>query len=154
MALLLLLVLVITMLWKEPRWRFDAILLAFVVFIPAATYLRHAYTPFVQAKNWEDRYERRITRWVHENLPGERVMPSGTNRLWYDAWYDNAQPDGGSDQGTSNQLVPAARYQIGQDDRGDYSVLWLQALGASAVIVPDRTSPDFYHDYSNPRSSG
>jgi hypothetical protein len=119
--------------------------------LPAFTYLHHAYSPFIPAKNWEDRYERRITKWAHENLPNERVMPSGTIRLWYDAWYDNIQVDGGADQGLLNQLVPAARYQIDQNDRGDLSVLWLQALGASAVIVPDTTSAEWYHDYKYPK---
>jgi hypothetical protein len=150
MALLVLLVLLITTLWKVPRLRFVVAALTFIMFLPALTYLQHAYAPFVRAKHWQDQYEHRVTKWVHENLPGERVMPSGSNRFWYDAWYDNAQPDGGSDQGLLNQLVPAARYQLRNNDRGDLSVLWLQALGASAVIVPDRTSPEPYHDYSSP----
>jgi hypothetical protein len=124
--------------------------LGVVMFLPAVTYLRHAYSPFVRAANWEDQYERRITKWVYENLPGERVMASGTIRFWYDAWFDNAQPLGGSDQGILNQFLPAAGYQIYQNPNADVVVLWLQALGTSAVIVPDATSLEHYHDYPKP----
>ncbi len=151
MALILLIVAIVTGLWNIPKLRIEAVVLAALLFAPAALYLRHAWSPFVQADNWENVYERRITDWVHENLPGERVMPSGTVRFWYDAWFDNAEPDGGSDQGMLNQNLPAARYQLTANDRGDASVLWLQALGSSAVIVPDKTSYERYHDYSTPQ---
>ena len=151
MALLLLLVLLITTLWKVPRLRIEAVVLTICMFLPAARYIRHAYSPFPRAVNWENQYERRITKWVYENLPGERVMPSGSVRFWYDAWYDNAQSQGGSDQGMLNQGLPTSSYQIQHHERGDVSVLWLQALGTSAVIVPDLTSLESYHDYQQPQ---
>ena len=150
MALLLLVAVAIDALWASGWLRMEAVALAVLLFLPGVKYLRHAYTPFVSAHNWQDQYERRITKWVHENLPGERVMASGSNRFWFDAWFDNAEPDGGSDQGMINQVLPAASFQIQANARGDVSVLWLQALGTSAVIVPDRTSLEAYHDYSTP----
>jgi hypothetical protein len=150
LALLLLMVFLITALWKVPRLRMEAVVLTVFMFLPAPKYLKHAYTPFARARNWEDQYERRITKWVYENLPGERVMPSGSNRFWYDAWFDNSQPQGGSDQGMLNQGLPASSFQILHHDSGEMSVLWLQALGTSAVIVPDPTSPERYHDYQFP----
>ncbi len=150
MALLLLLVLLITTFWRARTLRIEAVVLTIFMFVPAPTYLRHAYTIFVGDNNWEDQYQRRITKWVHENLPGERVMPSGTIRFWFDAWFDIAQPDGGSQQGLLNQWLPVSSFQIFHHDRGDISVLWLQALGTSAVIVPDSTSLEYYHDYQKP----
>ncbi len=150
LVLLLLLVLVIHALWSTRRLRMEAVALGIVMFLPAVKYLRHAYSPFPRAANWEDQYERRITRWVYENLPGERVMPSGTIRFWYDAWFDNAEPVGGSDQGILNQLLPSFSYQIAENPDRDVCVLWLRALGTSAVIVPDKTSYEWYHDYAKP----
>ena len=85
MALLLLMALLITSLWKVRRLRIEAVVLTIFLFLPAARYLKHAYTPFPRAANWEDQYERRITGWVNENLPGERVMPSGSIRFWFNA---------------------------------------------------------------------
>jgi len=150
MALLLLFVLILNGLWIGHKYRLEAVVLTAILFLPAVTYLRHAWTPFPRAANWQQQYELRITKWVHDNLPGERVMPSGTNRFWFDAWYDNAQPVGGSDQGMLNQVLPAASYQIYQNPHPEVTVMWMQALGTSAVIVPDKTSLEWYHDYPNP----
>jgi hypothetical protein len=150
LALLLSLVLLITTLWAEHSTRIEAVVLAIGVFMPAFIYIQHAWSPFTEAVDWEDRYERSITEWVHENLPGERVLPSGTIRFWFDAWFDNAQPVGGSDQGILNQVTPIAGYQAVHNENGGISVLWLQAMGTSAVIVPDKASFETYHDYSKP----
>ena len=81
---------------------------------------------------------------------GSSVLPSGTVRFWYDAWFDLAQQDGGSAQGTENREIPFANYQITAGDRGETAILWMQALGTGAVIVPDRTSPEPYGDYKSP----
>ena len=112
--------------------------------------MRHAYFPFPEAGPLENRYEYQITKWVHDHLPGERVLSSGTVRFWFDAWFNNAQADGGSSQGMLNQNVPVAVWQILQGDRGDLGVLWLQAMGTDAVIVPGKASLDGYHDNRAP----
>jgi hypothetical protein len=49
-----------------------------------------------------------------------------------------------------NQGLQTSSFQILHHDRGDISVLWLEALGTSAVIVPDTTSLERYHDYQHP----
>jgi hypothetical protein len=95
-------------------------------------------------------YEYQTAKWVHDHLPGERVLPSGSIRFWFDAWFDNEQPDGGSMQGMLNQIIPVATFQIEHGSRPDLAILWLQALGTSALIVPGKTSPEAYHDYSSP----
>jgi hypothetical protein len=150
MALLLVMAVLITALWKVRRLRPEAVILTIVMFLPAVRYMKHIYSPFPRAANWENQYERRITGWVYQNLPGERVMPSGTNRFWYDAWFDNAQPNGGSDQGMLNQGLPISSFQVLHHENGEMSVLWLKALGTSAVIVPDLTALEPYHDYQYP----
>jgi hypothetical protein len=95
-------------------------------------------------------YEYRTAKWVHDHLPGERVLPSGSIRFWFDAWSDNPQPDGGSMQGMLNQIIPVATFQVEHGSHADLAILWLQALGTSAVVVPSKTSPEAYHDYSSP----
>jgi hypothetical protein len=137
-------------LWRRPRLRVAAILVPLIAVYPAARYLRHAWFPFPQATHVENQYELLVSKWVHDHLPGQRVLPSGTVRFWFDAWFDLAQPGGGSDQGTLNANIPVAQYQISAGDRGDTAILWMQALGTDAVIVPDRTSPEPYQDYKHP----
>jgi hypothetical protein len=137
-------------LWKRPRLRFGIAVVTLIAFAPAVRYLRHVWSPFPKAGPIESVYEYQTAKWVHDHLPGERVLPSGSIRFWFDAWSDNPQPDGGSMQGILNQIIPVATWQIERGDRADLAILWLKALGTSAVVVPDKTSPEAYHDYSSP----
>jgi hypothetical protein len=150
LALILLFVEVMRAFWKYPKGRILAAILTLVAFYPAVEYLDHVWSPFPKAKPLDEVYEFRTARWVHEHLPGERVLPAGSIRFWFDAWYDNAQPDGGSAQGMLNQVIPDASWQITRGDQAGPAVLWLQALGTDAVIVPDTTSLEPYHDYTYP----
>jgi hypothetical protein len=136
--------------WKKRAFRAFAVILAVLPLYPAADYLWHLKSPFSRATHVDDQYEYLVTRWVHENLPGQRVLPSGSLRFWYDAWFDNAQPDGGSQQGLENEHIPDATWQITQGDNAALATLWLQALGTDAVIIPDRTALDQYRDYVKP----
>lgn len=150
LALLLVFFEAVRAIGKRPNLRLLAAGACVLAFWPAVRYVRHAYFPFPKVESLENRYEYLITKWVHEHLPGERVMPSGTVRFWFNAWFDNAQPDGGSAQGMLNQMLPMEEYQLTAGDRGDIALLWMEALGADAVIVPDKTSVEFYHDYRKP----
>ena len=150
LALILLLVEVTRRLWRRKQWRIAVAVALVVAFAPARHYLRHAWSPFPKAGDFHAQYEYRIAQWVHEHLPGERVFPTGSVRFWFDAWFDNAQPDGGSVQGMENQIIPAATWQILYESRADLALLWLQALGTDAVIAVDRSSREHYHDYRQP----
>ncbi len=136
--------------WKRPRLRTGVAVVTLIAFTPAVRYLTHAWSPFPKSRPVENVFEYQTAKWVHDYLPGERVLPSGSIRFWFDAWSDNAQPDGGSMQGMLNQIIPIAIFQIQQGPRADLAILWLQALGTSAVVVPSKSSPEAYHDYSSP----
>jgi hypothetical protein len=49
-----------------------------------------------------------------------------------------------------DQILPVAMWQIMHGNQAGSAVLWLQALGTGAVVVPDKTSPEAYHDYTEP----
>jgi hypothetical protein len=150
----------VSALWRWPQLRDRAIVFPLTSVLPAVVlaasaysaiaYVRHAYFPFPKAAHIDDQYEFLVGKWMHDHLPGQRALPSGTVRFWYDAWFDDAQADGGSMQGMLNPVLPAATYQNTAGDRGQTAILWMQALGTDAVIVPDRTSPEPYHDYQTP----
>ena len=150
LALILAFVETMRVMWNRPKLRVAVALVTVLAFYPAAGYLRHAWTPFPVSEPLQQRYEFRLAQWVAAHLPGERVLPSGSVRFWFDAWSDNAQPDGGSSQGMLNQNLPNASWQIIHEDQPGPAVLWMQALGTDAVIVPDKTSVEAYHDYTEP----
>jgi hypothetical protein len=138
------------LIWKHPPLRLPLVLVVVIAFSPAWRYLKHAWSPFPKAQPLENVYEYKTAQWVSEHLAGERVMPSGSVRFWFDVWSDNAQPDGGSSQGMLNQIIPLASWQIIRGSRPDLAILWLRALGTDAMVVPDKTSPEPYHDYEVP----
>jgi hypothetical protein len=150
LALILVFVEGVRMAWKHPRWHMAVAVMVVVAFVPAIRYLRHVWSPFPKAAPLSRTYEYQITEWVHEHLPGQRVLPAGTVRFWFDAWSDNEQPDGGSMQGMLNQNLPGAFWNIEHGSQAESGVLWLRALGADAVIVPGANSPEHYHDYQQP----
>ena len=141
--------------WRHPRWQSKAarsalLLLAILAFAPAIRYVRHAWAPFPKSAPVENVYEYKTTQWVHDHLPGQRVLPTGSVRFWFDAWADNAQPDGGSEQGMLNQRIPDATFQITYGTRGDIAALWLQALGTDAVVVDDKHFPQCLSRFRHP----
>jgi hypothetical protein len=138
------------LLWTRPQLKIACAVLVAAAFLPSLRYLRHAWSPFPKSPPLENVYEYKTAEWVHDHLPGERVLPSGSVRFWFDAWSDNAQTTGGSDQGMLNQIIPTATWQITQGDRPKLAELWLQALGTGALIVPGKTSLEPYHDYPKP----
>jgi len=132
------------------RWRAATVLVAAAAMLLSVTYLRHAWTPFPKSGSIESQYPFQMSKWVHDNLPGQRVMPTGELRFWFDAWWDNAQSDGGSMQGMLNQIIPAANWQIMVGDKPGPAISWLQALGTDAIVVVNANSREHYHDYKYP----
>ncbi len=142
-------------LWKlrvrNGYWpRIAAVALTILFFLPARAYLKEVYSPFWPSGPLQDQYEYGVTKWVGENLRGVRVFAVGTIRFWYDAWFDNEQPDGGSLQGMLNQNLVLAYWQVTADPNPDLAKWWLQALGTDAVIAPSLKSPEHYHDMQQP----
>ena len=136
--------------WSRPRLRLLVVVLLSAACYPAANYVQNRRLPFPGARAIQTRSEFQVTKWMADHLPGARALPSGSIRYWYDAWYDDEEAYGGSNQGMLNQILPAANWQITQGDHADLAIAWLQALGVDAVIVPDKTSEEVFHDYSHP----
>lgn len=130
--------------WNRPRWRVASALVVALAFAPSVKYLRHAWSPFPRSSPLESQYPYQITRWLHDHIPGERILPSGVVRFWFNAWNDNVQADGGSMQGMENQILPVATWQILAGERPDLAIAWLQALGTGAVVVPGPASLEHY----------
>lgn len=128
----------------RPRWRIGVAVVVLVAFFPAKKYLKQPWKPFPKETNVEKAYPRQIARWAEANLTGARVLPAGEVRFWFNTWANIAQTDGGSQQGMLNQLLPTAFWQILTGEGQEPAVLWLQALGTDAVIVPDGKSRDSY----------
>jgi hypothetical protein len=137
--------------WKRPMLRSGiVVLLCVLCYNPVTQYVRHAWWIFPRAGPLQEHCEFDIPKWIHDNLPAARALPSGSIRFWYDTWNNNSQAHGGSDQGMLNQIIMTANWEIVQGTDPAIAIAWLQALGVDAIIVPDKTSQERYHDYAHP----
>jgi hypothetical protein len=135
-----------------PAWlpRAIAVILVVAALSQSRFYVRHAWRPFVRDVYFDRRIEYRIPDWMARNMPGSRALATGSVRFWYNAWHDLPQIGGGSEQGLLNGIVMPAQWQLTGGDDPELSILWLQCLGADAIIVHDRRSEELYHDYLFP----
>jgi hypothetical protein len=98
--------------------------------------------------------EYRSAKWMEANLPGQRVMMGGSMAYWLDTFTDQPQVVGPYST-AMNWMEQVATYTLYTDknagDRGaEFSLLWLQALGAQAVAVPGPQSPDAWKGFVHP----
>jgi hypothetical protein len=153
MALIFLAALGLAWLGRQPRVP-KAIVVVLVVLcfgLGARRYLRDSRALFLNGGDHRDRIEYRLTDWIARNIPGTRVMATGSVRFWFNAWYDIPQLGGGSEQGVLNQNVVPAQWQIMLGENPQLGVLWMQALATGAVAVHDKQSQEFYKDFPNPK---
>jgi hypothetical protein len=139
--------------WAGARgrwWRVAAVVLALAALIPAKGYVRRCWRLLPKPGDPDQRIERTITNWMHDNLPGVRTMATGSVRFWYNAWHDLPQLGGGSEQGLMNLNSSYAYGHVAAHETAEVPIAWLQATGTEAVIVHDATSKELYHDYVKP----
>jgi hypothetical protein len=137
--------------WRIRLLRIPALFLIGGLLAPAWIYLQLPYKYFAGSGPLRDQYVRQVANWAENNLPGERVLPAGMVRFWWDAWADNPQADGGSKQGRLNRELPDAVWQVIEEKSPVLAPLWLQAMGASAVVVSEPGSREYYRDYKSPQ---
>jgi hypothetical protein len=135
-------------LWNRDRLWLRAVVAAFVVasLATAYPYVRRHRAIFVRDDEPQKRIEYQISEWVHKNLPGQRVLATGSVRFWIDAWHDIPHLGGGSEQGLINQSSNLAHVRVMIDPDGPRSVQWLQAFGVDAAILHGPKSREIYHD--------
>ena len=138
--------------WKQPgsALRWTAGIVALLAFATAGGYVRHAWHMFPLWPDYQDRIEYQISEWVSKNMPDARTMPSGSVRIWYDAWHDLAQVGGGSDQGMVNGLTDQAQWEIKLAPKPEASILWMQCLGVDSTYVSDKNSEEMFKDTAYP----
>ncbi len=133
---------------KGPAWLPRAVVCLIVAAScwPIPYYLQHAYLPFPEDHDWRDRVEYKTTKWIHENLPGQRVLATGSIRFWYDAWFDLPQLDGGSQQGVLNLNIVNSQPRMMWGTDMELNRLWLKALATDVAVIPEQNSKEIYHD--------
>jgi hypothetical protein len=110
----------------------------------------------LQPGDVSERIEYRTAKWIDQNLPGDRVMVSGSDGLWFSLFSNNPQLSSGHDPSTPSVMQRIAVYTIysGQNAGaadGAISTQWLKTFGAQAIVVPGPKSQEMYHPIADPR---
>ncbi len=158
MAMILFAAEVLRRVWNRPypslnsqrASRAVVILMVLGIFWPERHFIHHAWETMPKEPDYQQRVEYRMSDWIASHLPNSRTFVMGSTRFWWDAWHDNAEVGGGSDQGLMNPNTQAGNWEIILGPDPELGVRWLQSLGADAIVVSDSHSQDAYHDYRLP----
>ncbi len=151
LVIILLIVTVCAWLWKRGLLGRAAVLgLAFYTVILCKGWVRRSHTYYEADPNPQARIEYRMQGWVAKNLGDTRIFVTGSVRFWFNVWRDHPQVGGGSEQGVLNMSSVYSYYATATNAPVEHAIAWLQAVGAGAVMVHDKTSEEIYHDYEQP----
>lgn len=99
----------------------------------------------------EQTMQYQIASWMEDHLPGQRVFVAGSIRFWLNVFSDTPHIGGGFDQGITNLQVPHLIYGVqSQVADGKRAAAWLNAFGATAVVVSSDESSEPYRDFADP----
>lgn len=134
---------------RHGQWlpRALAVLLFVAALVPAKGYIRRAWNYFPEDRQPQNRIEYRMTDWIAQHLPGERILATGSLRFWFNTWHHIPQLGGGSEQGMLNDLVIEPYYQATFGEDPELTKVWMQAFGVGAIAVHEKSSTEVYHDY-------
>ncbi len=105
------------------------VLVALSAFWSVRNFIRHPWAVYQREPDYQSRVEYRVSAWVAANLPGARTLVTGSTRFWWDAWFNNVEVGGGSDQGLINPNPGIAMWENVAGVEPDLAVRWLRGVG-------------------------
>lgn len=128
------------------------VLVVLAALYPVKGWLRNSWEHIPAPARPEERVEYKLTQWIHDNVPGQRVLATGSLRFWYNAWFDLPQTGGGSEQGTLNLIPLGGYYAAVWPVPARDAIAWLQAVGTDAFVIHDKNSQEIYKDFREPHA--
>lgn len=136
--------------WPDANRRALTAALAVALFIPAGAYLVKPWHHLQRTSEYKHRLEYQLAEWIHIHRPGMRSQVTGTVRFWWNAWFNEAQIGGGSEQGLTNPVIMPMFWKLVVGDNPEHDKLWLQAFGVDNMVVNDKTSALPWCDFEHP----
>jgi hypothetical protein len=96
--------------------------------------------------------EYKTAKWIDGNLPGWRVQAPGSIWPLLNVFGNNPQFEGGSFPTEPSKFHLRVESEIGSNrTKLDLNVLWFQAYGVDALVVPGKKSPEYWqpHDWAD-----
>ena len=131
-------------------------LLCLALVFPLRASRRYARDVLIRPIDITTTTEWKLAQWLNHEWTGGRVMMTGSVAYWLTAFSDVPQKNGGTEQGVVAYAARLAEYGIyygapyASGHNGEFSVLWLKALGTQAVGVSGPASGEQYHPFLDP----
>ena len=138
----------------SPRWLKPVLLVVAIAAIAVQIRnYRAGARADIQAVDPATRSEYASAQWLDTHLHGQRVYATGSDRFWLDAFTDTPQVDGCCDQGTSMPVLRVLPYVVNpayNPEVTKLAVVYLEALGAHALVASGPESTEEYRDIKAP----
>lgn len=136
--------------WRKPA----GVLVLAASALPAFPFLAGAWTVQQHAVDPHSTLAYQISDWLARHADSARVLVSGELEGALNIWADVPQT-GGSAQGVSNYLVPAAQRQVALGcgpaaDTLHIAELWMRALDVHYLVVHGAASAEHFHWFADP----
>ena len=134
--------------WRKPL---GGVVLALSA-LPALPFLPGAWTVQQPSADPHATLAFQISDWLARHADSSRVLVSGELEGALNIWANVPQP-GGSAQGVSNYLIPAAARQVALEcgpDARHIAELWLRALDVRYIVVHGAASAEHFHWFTDP----
>jgi hypothetical protein len=133
----------------RPVWVLLSLLAIFVAACQVRVYARELIGAPIDISQT---VEYQAARWFDSHMGGRRVLAPGSIGFWMNTWTDTPQLMGGFDQGITNNVLPAAHFQVYSGlNAGEYgpdlAVGWLQVYGVHAVGVGGPQSRETFRPF-------
>ena len=137
-----------------PRWVKPALLTVGAAALALQIRNYHARARFdIQQIDPATRSEYTSARWLDAHLHGQRVYATGSDGFWLNAFTDTPQVAGCCEQGQSMPALRILPYLVDpaiNPELTRFGVIYLEALGAHALVASGPRSTDEYKDIKVP----
>jgi hypothetical protein len=124
-------------------------LVAILIFASCILILGWRFNSF-RLSQYDPQLEREIANQLKNISNGQRVYLSGSTAFWFNFFEPNIpQVRGGVDQASTNPFWAHASYQIREGESPKLAEGWLKALRVKYVVVHDKNSAEYYHDFKS-----
>jgi hypothetical protein len=136
MALCLVLACLVARMASRPALRIALIAVLVVIGIRQTKIFRHAARGLLQPIDITQTHQYKTTRWLDQNLPGQRAMVAGDTQFLFNVFSNNPQLGGGHEPQVPNWMNLVALYVIYAEPNPENAVFWLKAFGTQALATP------------------
>ncbi len=132
------------------NWRGVIVAVVVVFFVRQTITYRRYVRASIQPIDITSTVEYRVSKYLEQHYPGQRVMAGGSTAFWMNVFTDSPQVTGCCDQSVLDDLIWDSNFNIKSgmnDPQARARVVWLKVYGAQAVYIDEPGTRDSFVDF-------